>query len=69
MGFDKGKYKWRVILKEGKNREIRRIFLKFNIKVYNLHRYAFGGFTLKGIDKGKAKQISRKDINQKLKIS
>ena len=30
VGFDKGKYKWRVILREGKNREIRRIFLKYN---------------------------------------
>jgi len=69
VGFDKGKYKWRVILREGKNREIRRIFLKYNQKVYNLHRYAFGGFTLKGIDRSKSKQISKKEILQRLKIS
>ena len=68
VGFDKGKYKWRVILKEGKNREIRRIFLKYGLKVYNLHRYSFGRFTLKGIDKGKSKQISKKEIQEKLKF-
>ncbi len=68
VGFDKGKYKWRVILKEGKNREIRRIFLKYGLKVYNLHRYSFGGFTLKGIDRGKSKQISKKEIQEKLKF-
>ena len=68
VGFDKGKYKWRVILKEGKNREIRRIFLKYGLKVYNLHRYSFGSFTLKGIDRGKSKQISKKEIQEKLKF-
>ena len=66
--FSKGKYKWRVILKEGKNREIRRIFLKFNIKVYNLHRYAFGGLTLKNIDKGKSLKVSREQILSRLKM-
>ena len=69
VGFDKGKYKWRVILREGKNREIRRIFLKYNQKVYNLHRYAFGGFTLKGIDRSKSKRISKKEIMTRLNIS
>ena len=69
VGFDKGKYKWRVILREGKNREIRRIFLKYNQKVYNLHRYAFGGFTLKGIDRSKSKRISKKEIMPRLNIS
>ena len=69
VGFEKGKYKWRIILKEGKNREIRRIFLKYNIKVYNLHRYAFGGFTLKGIDRGDSKKINKKEIIDRLKIS
>ena len=69
VGFDKGKYKWRVILREGKNQEIRRIFLKYNQKVYNLHRYAFGGFTLKGIDRSKSKRISKKEIMTRLNIS
>jgi len=69
VGFDKGKYKWRVILREGKNREIRRIFLKYNQKVYNLHRYAFGGFTLKGIDRSKSKRISKEEIMKRLNIS
>ena len=69
VGFDKGKYKWRVILREGKNREIRRIFLKYNQKVYNRHRYAFGGFTRKGIDGSKSKRISKEEIMKRLNIS
>ena len=62
MDFVKGKHKWRIILKEGKNREIRRIFHRFDIKVYNLHRYAFGKLTLKGIDKGHYRQIKNLNI-------
>ena len=62
IDFVKGKHKWRIILKEGKNREIRRIFHRFDIKVYNLHRYAFGKLTLKGIDKGHYKQIKNLNI-------
>ena len=69
IDYVKGKHKWRVILKEGKNREIRRIFLRFDLKVYNLHRYAFGGLNLKGIDKSKSKKITKKEIQKKLKIS
>jgi len=67
IDYIKGKHKWRIILKEGKNREIRRIFLRFNIKVYNLHRYAFGSLTLKGIDKGKSKKISFKLLKSMIK--
>tara|TARA_B100000700_G_C14751649_1_gene717828 strand:+ start:154 stop:852 length:699 start_codon:yes stop_codon:yes gene_type:complete len=67
IDYVKGKHKWRIILKEGKNREIRRIFLRFNIKVYNLHRYAFGGLTLKGIDKGKSKKIAYQVIESMTK--
>ena len=69
IDYVKGKHKWRIILREGKNREIRRIFLRFDLKVYNLHRYAFGGLTLKGIDKSKSKKITKKEIEKKLKIS
>ena len=63
IDFIKGKHKWRVILKEGKNREIRRIFHRFDLKVYNLHRYAFGKLTLKGIDKGHYKRINDFNLN------
>ena len=68
VGYEKGKHKYRVILKEGKNREIRRIFNKYNLKVYNLHRYSFGRLTLKGIDRGKYKKISGKELYNILKL-
>lgn len=65
--YAKGKHKWRIILREGKNREIRRIFLRFNIKVYNLHRYAFGSLNLKGVDRGKSKKIPYQTVNLMIK--
>ena len=68
VDYVKGKHKYRVILKEGKNREIRRIFLKYQLKVYNLHRYSFGKLTLKGIDRAKYRKISEKEIYTILKI-
>ena len=67
IDYVKGKHKWRVILKEGKNREIRRIFLRYKLKVYNLHRYAFAGLTLRGIDKGHYKKVTFKEISSRFK--
>ncbi len=64
IGFEKGKIKWRIILTERKNREIRRIFHRYNIKIYNLHRYAFGKLTLKDIDRGKSKKITFTEIKK-----
>ena len=46
---------WNVVLKEGKNREIRRIFSYLNNKVNKIHRYEFAGIKLGNIKSGKYK--------------
>ena len=57
-------YFWDVVLTEGKNREIKRIFNFFDIKVLNLHRYEFSGLRLNELKEGKFKKISKKDFNR-----
>ena len=57
-------YFWDIVLTEGKNREIKRIFNYFDIRVLNLHRYEFAGLKMKGLKEGKFKIISKKDLNR-----
>ena len=59
----KGVYRWKMILNEGKNREIRRIFLRFNAKVNKLHRYEFAGIELDGIKLGEYRILKREEID------
>ena len=58
---------WNVVLTEGKNREIKKIFNYFSIKVIRLHRYEFAGFNLDGISEGKYRKIGLQEI-QKLDV-
>ena len=48
---------WEVVLTEGKNREIRRIFKKLDSEVIDLHRYEFAGLSVRDIKVGKYKKI------------
>ena len=57
-------YFWDVVLTEGKNREIKRIFNFFDIKVLNLHRYEFSGLRMNGLKEGKFKKIRKKDFSR-----
>ena len=49
---------WEVILFEGKNREIRRIFEVLDSEVIDLHRYEFAGLNVKDIKPGHYKKIN-----------
>tara|TARA_Y100001960_G_C14460941_1_gene722035 strand:+ start:77 stop:799 length:723 start_codon:yes stop_codon:yes gene_type:complete len=60
----KDSFIWDVILREGKNREIRRIFSFLNNQIDKIHRYNFGGIKLGNIKSGKYKRISYKDFNK-----
>ena len=46
----KDNFIWDIILKEGKNREIRKIFRYFNNKIKKIHRYEFAGIKLGNIN-------------------
>ena len=60
----KKRYEWDVVLTEGKNREIKRIFNYFDINVIQLHRYEFAGIILNNLAIGKYRKINKKEIRQ-----
>ncbi len=48
---------WRVVMHEGRNRQIRRTFEALGYHVTKLHRTQFGTFSLDGLKPGKYKEI------------
>ena len=54
---------WDVILTEGKNKEIKRIFSHYNINVLKLHRYEFANIQLGKLKEGKSRKLTKKEIN------
>ncbi|MBI45756.1 MAG: hypothetical protein CMG66_06310 [Candidatus Marinimicrobia bacterium] len=60
----KNSFIWNIILTEGKNREIRRIFSYLSNKLKKIHRYEFAGIKLGNIKSGKYKKISYREFNK-----
>jgi 23S rRNA pseudouridine2605 synthase len=52
-----------LVLTEGKNREIRRVFASHHIGVRRIHRVRIGIVRLKGIPAGQYRPLSRKEID------
>jgi 23S rRNA pseudouridine2605 synthase len=61
-------YDWfRVVLTEGKNRQIRRMFEKVGFDVLKLKRVAIGRLTLGGLDRGRFKVLTKEQAELALK--
>jgi len=58
---------YRVVLTEGKNREIRRIFNYFNCEVNRLLRVQYGPFTLDDMPKGELIEVKRAEVEALVK--
>lgn len=56
--------RYRVVLKEGKRREVKRIFRHYNTKVKYLHRRLFAGITADDLEPGKWKKLSGEEIKK-----
>jgi len=54
---DKDHFIWEVVLTEGKNREIKRIFAHFDVQVTLIHRFEFANLQLGKIKDGKYKLL------------
>jgi len=54
----------RIVLKEGKNREIRRMLAKLNHKVMRLRRIAIGPVQLDKLPKGKSRKLSPRELQE-----
>ncbi len=48
---------WRVIMSEGRNRQIRRTFSALNYTVVTLHRTHFGSFALQDLAVGQTREV------------
>lgn len=59
--LDEGRKKWRVIMNEGRNRQIRRTFAALGYKVTKLHRIQFGCYKLSGLKPGEFAVVKRID--------
>ena len=55
---------WKVILKEGKNHEVKRIFKALGSSVIHLHRESFAGLNVNNLSPGKFKRLSKVDLNE-----
>ena len=54
---------WEVVLTEGKNREVRRIFEELDSEVIDLHRHEFAGLSVQDIELGNYKKIDPNIFN------
>ena len=59
----KGRNQARLSLRQGKNREIRRIFNKLKIKLFKLHRISFGKFQIGDLKEGQVRMLNHKEIS------
>jgi pseudouridine synthase len=60
---DRGKYTWlEIVLKEGKNREVRRIVEAVGFKVLKLVRTGIGPLTLGGLEVGKWRELTPVEV-------
>ena len=62
----KGRILWEVILTEGKNREVKRIFEALGAHVVSLHRHSFSGLNVRDIKVGKYRNLNSKIIQSLL---
>ncbi len=59
---------YRVVIKEGRNREVRRIWESQGVQISRLIRTRYGDFSLnRSLRKGKTQELSWKQVNQLLK--
>lgn len=57
--LDSKSKKWRVTMREGRNRQIRRTFNALGYVVIKLHRTNFGKYSLDNIKKGQTKSVGK----------
>ena len=62
----KGKRTVSIVLEEGKNNELRKVFLSRNITIKSIHRVRIGSVNLNGIAPGHFRKLTQKEINSLL---
>ena len=54
---------WKIVITEGKNREIKRIFQALGSRVESLHRYEFAGINVENIKLGKYRRLRKSEFS------
>ena len=62
----KGKRTVSIVLEEGKNNELRRVFLSRNITIKSIHRVRIGSVNLNGIAPGHFRKLTQREVNSLL---
>ncbi len=62
------KYKMRIVLIEGKNREIRRVMQHFGIKIRTLVRIRIGNIRLGSLKEGESRELTKKEVDGLLSV-
>lgn len=60
--LNKKRTHYRLMLKEGKKREVKRIFRHYNSHVYRLHRNSFAGISANELAPGRWKKLTKGEI-------
>lgn len=60
---DRDHTKVEIVLREGKNREVRRLFEHFGYEVVRLHRVEYAGLTARGLARGEWRPLDRREIS------
>ncbi|MCF7820426.1 MAG: pseudouridine synthase [Candidatus Pacebacteria bacterium] len=61
---EKGKFNYEIILTQGLNRQIRKMFLNFNIQVINIKRVAIASLDLGNLPLGKYRYLDKNEVNE-----
>ena len=61
-------HKMRIVLVEGKNREIRRVFSDAGASVRSLQRVRIGNLRLEKLEEGKFRELSEKEVKGLLSL-
>jgi 23S rRNA pseudouridine2605 synthase len=62
--LNKKRTHYRIILKEGKKREVKRIFRHYDTRVNRLHRNSFAGISANELAPGKWKKLTKNEIQE-----
>lgn len=60
---------YQVLMTEGKNREVKRIFEHFRLPVIRLHRSTFAGLSADNLQPGKYRRLSKAEIQQLYRLA